>query len=77
YLQLRWVRPANRDDIVTSGEVSRDLTVNSWSASPAEVSTTITVPEAGMETVTIRMLEPVGAAARGFLRAKIVLAPSQ
>jgi autotransporter-associated beta strand protein len=76
YLQIRWTRPANRNDIATSGEVSRDLTGNVWSADPAEVSTTITVPGPGMETVTIRMLEPLGSSALGFLRARVVLTAS-
>ena len=73
YLQLEWTRPDDRTDITTTGEVAADLTGASWSSSPADVSTTITPAGAGMETVTIRMLEPVGASARGFLRAKIVL----
>ena len=75
YLQIQWTRPDDRDDVTTVGEVASDLSGTSWSSSPAVVSTTITPSGAGMETVTIRLLEPVGTSSRRFLRARVILPP--
>jgi hypothetical protein len=71
YLQIQWTRPNDRTDITTVGEVSPDLAPLSWSSGASEVSTTITPAGAGMETVTIRNLTPLGSNIRRFLRARI------
>jgi hypothetical protein len=73
YLQIAWTRPSNRTDLATIGEAASDPAL--WTSSSALVSTTITPAEAGMETVVIRLLEPVGAGNIRFLRAKMTLAP--
>lgn len=75
YLQLQWTRPNNRTDITTFGEVSPDLTPDSWTSESTEVSVTITPAGQGMETVTIRDLSPMAGPMRHFLRARILLAP--
>jgi hypothetical protein len=75
HLQLVWTRPDDRDDAMVSGETSTDLTSGAWSSAPALVATTLAPAGPGMETVTVRLLEAVGAARRRFLRAKVVLAP--
>jgi autotransporter-associated beta strand protein len=73
YLQIQWSRTDDRDDIITTGEASPDLEANSWSSSPTEVSTTIIPASPGMETVTIRLLEPIGDSTHHFLRARMIL----
>lgn len=73
YLQLQWSRPAGRNDLTTTGQVSPVL-VDGWTADPEEVSTIIVAASGGMETVTIRMLDPIGAGSHSFLRARFVLA---
>ena len=73
YLQIQWTRADDRDDITTVGEVAPDLSGAAWSSAPAAVTTTITPAAAGMETVTIRMVSPLGSANHRFLRARMVL----
>lgn len=73
YLQIQWTRPSDRTDITTVGEVSPDLAPLSWSSGAGEVSITIVPAGAGMETVTLRDLSPLGTHSRRFLRARIVL----
>ncbi len=75
YLQIQWTRPDDRDDVTTVGEGAPDLSAAAWSSSPAVVSTTITPSGAGLETVTIRLLEPVGTSSHRFLRARVILPP--
>jgi hypothetical protein len=72
FLQIRWTRPNDRTDITTSGEVSTDLTpAPNWLTGAANVTTTITPAGAGLEEVVIRDVQPVGAVARRFVRARV------
>jgi autotransporter-associated beta strand protein len=73
FLQLVWTRPIGRGDAVVTGETSADLTSGSWSSSAVLVSTTITPAGPGMETVTVRLVDPIGAAGMRFLRARVTL----
>ena len=74
YLQISWSRPVGRTDITTSGEASTNLGVGAvWGA--ARTSTTITPGGPGMESVTVRLLDPVGSSSADFLRVRIRLLP--
>lgn len=75
YLQMQWTRPEGRTDATVIGETTTHLDTAPWSSSQEQVSTLISTSGGGMETVTIRLLEPIGTSASRFLRARIVLTP--
>jgi PKD repeat protein len=73
FLQIRWTRPSGRSDIATTGETSANLAAGSWSSPPALVSTTVVPSGIDSETVTVRLLEPVGSHGMAYLRVRIAL----
>ena len=76
YLQIQWNRPTGRSDITTTAEANVDLGIIApWNDSAGRTSTAITPAGAGMETVTARLLAPLGSATRDFLRVRIRLLP--
>ncbi|MCC5842309.1 MAG: exo-alpha-sialidase [Opitutales bacterium] len=73
YLQLQWTRPNDRSGITLYGEVSADLSPDSWTSDAMAVSVVITQAGPEEETVTIRDLTPISASTPRFLRLRVGL----
>lgn len=77
HLQLQWTRPDDRGDLTTSGEAAVDLAGTNWFSAPPATATTTTPAGPGMETVTVRDLDPLGSHPRRFLRVRVALDAGQ